>query len=192
MQPFIISKPIKYNLWKHHFSYLYSQLELWINSQDFGNQYFMSILPTLGNSQMDMYVGKLSPQEVGEEICEKLPSSYVKEESVYLKWLAENNNYQNIQLSDGSVWTLLAGNETERHIHIHPARHSVHTLRVDANTLKTTVLALVASNIEQKSIDLAQVNQLRVQHLGLSPIKKILPKEGIGKWIQYFQEFTFS
>ena len=69
----------------------------------------------------------------------------------------------------------MAGITPERYVHIHPAKYSRHTIRVKANTLKT-VLALKYASIklmDKPNYNLQEVNRIRVELLGFSPIKSI-------------------
>jgi hypothetical protein len=82
---------------------------------------------------------------------------------------------------DGSRWVLRLGDETGRYVHVHPARRAPHTRRVRANVLKTAILVPADAAVHGGDpFDIARINQVRGQYLGLSPIIKLEPDEGLG------------
>jgi len=93
-----------------------------------------------------------------------------------------------MQLCDESIWTFLKGDDEKRYIHIHPARNSKHNLSVNANSLKTAIAVLAAAQAEGGDpMDLVPINQIRVDLLGMPPLKKIFPKKGLGTLIRLIQ-----
>lgn len=92
--------------------------------------------------------------------------------------------------SDQSVWIVKEGENTDRYIHIHPAKNSVNTTRVRATTLKTVIaLKIVLKNprTDYQPI-LAEVNNIRIKYLGLSPVKNLQKEKGILKLWQLFKQ----
>jgi hypothetical protein len=169
---------ILFNTYKHH---LLSIKEEIINANEF---VFRQILLKIGNSQMDMYVGSLKVEAIKEEIILKLKGLSLFEKDMIVKYLEENNSYFSIKISDDSVWVMREGRDKIQFVHIHPARYSVNTLRVKANTLKT---ALVATKFLNKmENNLQNINDLRVKYLNLSPIKDIEESQTIVKILALF------
>jgi len=87
-------------------------------------------------------------------------------------------------LIDKSVWTLRLGENTERHIHLHPGRHSPQTIRVKAATLKTAILCLCLVNAGQtETIETVTINEIRKKYLNEPPIKSFISASGLGRMI---------
>ena len=134
-----IQLPLTFNCWKHHAGFIKKQIKFYRNEKISGEELQKTLL-VIGGSQMDLYVGKLSPQEICDEIISKLRSTEVLAFEDFKQWLFEKGNkYKLIKISDHSVWTLRLGNQEERYVHIHPGRYSPLTLRVKALTLKTAI-----------------------------------------------------
>ena len=92
------------------------------------------------------------------------------------------------RLDAPSRWVLRRGTEPGRHVHVHPARWAPHTLRVRANVLKTAVMVLAhASVYGGDPRDVARINAVRRQYLGLSPIKELAGDQGLGIVIDILQ-----
>lgn len=124
----------------------------------------------LGNSQMDIYYGELDIPALYQEIMQYITHAGVGEEAAYTAWLQQAGGYRELTLSDGSRWILLQGIEPGKYIHIHPARYSLHSLRVKATTLKTAIACLVYYP-GNKAPDLEALNEVRKTVLQLSPVK---------------------
>jgi hypothetical protein len=80
--------------------------------------------------------------------------------------------------ADGSRWALRVGTPADRHVHVHPARYSPHTVRVGANALKTAILAVATAAPDIP--DVAAVNAVRRRFLGLPPVPA-LSDGGLGQ-----------
>ena len=66
----------------------------------------------------------------------------------FAAWLATGGGYGLVTLpADGSVWTLRLGVADGRYVHLHPGRHTPHTVRVNAATLKTAVMACAVAGL---------------------------------------------
>ena len=63
------------------------------------------------------------------------------------KWLTEQGEYALTNLPDGSKWTIGLGPADGRYLHLHPGRWVPHTMRVQANTLKSAVMAHAHSQL---------------------------------------------
>lgn len=175
-----VPAPVLFHGWKHHLPYILSEIAQFRALQSIDIEKFNKILLTIGSSQMDLYLGQLSPAAIGKETVEKLHLENLLDKAKYEQWLIQNGYYQQITLSDQSRWTLRMGNQEDRHIHIHPSRYSPHSLRIDANTLKTIIVYLLEYEKDKTEIDLIRVNAVRQKYLQLSPIKSISVEKGIG------------
>jgi hypothetical protein len=177
----VIAKPFLFNPLKHHLGYILEFI------QHYGNTISLlkSDLSIIGNSQMDVYCGTLSLEDIKNEIYEYLCNCISINNISYIKLINEYNGYLIIALSDDSNWVLRKGNGRDRYIHFHPARVGAHTFRITANALKTWI---AASIIGKNSIELKEINQARVHILGLAPIEKLYPNRGLGKFISHFRQ----
>jgi hypothetical protein len=139
----------------------------------------------IGESQMDLYIGKYSPKEIATQIIDPLKRKKVFSLKPYQNWLdKEEKKYQLIGLKDKSMWTLRLGEEPERYVHIHPGRYSPHTIRVKATTLKTAIMILCyKQHGEIKSIETETVNFIRKKYLNEPPIKTFANTSGLRRMI---------
>ena len=168
----IRQSPFEFNTLKHHRDSIHAFLgEISLVSLQLA-------LKRIGESQMDLYYGMLSVTAIENEIKDRLLEENHFSLDEYKRWIAGNNSYATVQLSDTSQWVLREGVDPQRYIHIHPARYSPHTVRANANTLKTVIACgvwLREGIIHQP--DRASINKVRVELLGLSPIGA-LPANG--------------
>jgi hypothetical protein len=182
--------PTKFNCWKHHALFIKNEIEL-IDSEDQLAQLNGAMLK-IGESQMDLYHGYLSPKEIANQTINFLASNFLKTKSKYLTWLRKDkDDYQSIILNDKSVWTLRLGDEEKRFVHIHPGRYSPHTVRVKALTLKTAVCVLVHSKLKHHSeFNVDFINEVRIKYLNASPIKSVNRGAGLGKLLNLFNSLA--
>ncbi|HTF80844.1 MAG TPA: hypothetical protein VL947_03930 [Cytophagales bacterium] len=142
-------------------------------------------LTRLGDSLMDLYVGDLDLGAIFHETITFLNTNQISTEEAYRHYLQQHGGHVTYQLSDQSTWVLLLGNEPSLYVHIHPARYSLHTLRVKSSTLKTAILL----KIHQVEVsDLKAVNMIRKQ-LQLSPIKSMELSHNINHVLHALQKF---
>lgn len=125
---------------------------------------------SLGSSQMDLYTGDLTTEEITQEIQYFLRQAGKFDKTSYADWIKQNG-FAKIQLSDRSEWILLLGNTEDNYVHIHPARYSPRSVRVKASTLKT-VLALMIEIPDLTEMNTSEINEVR-KKIKLSPIKNI-------------------
>jgi len=139
----------------------------------------------IGESLMDLYFGKYSPEEISKQILDALDRKKIFSFKEYKDWLIKGGkDYQLLKLKDSSVWTLRLGENLERYIHIHPGRHSPQTVRVKAITLKTAILILSFEKIGQiKTIETETINEIRKKHLNDVPIESFSSASGLGRMI---------
>ena len=169
-----VQLPLTFNCWKHHAGFIKNQIEIY-RSKKISVEELQKTLLVIGESQMDLYVGKLSPKKICDEIVSKLKSTGVLSFKEYKKWLFEKGNeYKLVEISDNSVWALRLGKQNERYVHIHPGRYSLFTIRVKALTLKTAIAVLII-NYEKNIplIDTLKINEVRKKILNLPPVKKV-------------------
>ena len=169
-----IQMPLTFNCWKHHAGFIKKQVKFY-RGEKTSVEELQKTLFVIGESQMDLYVGELSPQKICDEIVSKLKSTGVLAFWEYKKWLFEKGSeYKLIEISDNSIWALRLGKREERYVHIHPGRYSPLTIRVKALTLKTAIAVLII-NYEKyfPLIDTLKINEVRKQILNSPPVKKV-------------------
>ena len=176
-----IPSPILYNPWKHHWSFVRHQLRLAQSGEIKWANWIRSLRTRLGQSQMDMYTGEVSPFELGTQIISILNDQGRLAEEPYRKWLQENKSgYQTIKSIAGSDWVFRWGEEPHYFVHIHPGRYAPQTFRIKANTLKTALALLVYRELHPGSeIDTELINLLRTKELELSPIRDFTAANGL-------------
>ncbi|MGD8305690.1 MAG: hypothetical protein PVF17_03470, partial [Ignavibacteria bacterium] len=84
-----IPVPVTFNCWKHHAKYLIANAKI-LNGRNIPDQELKKILLQIGSSQMDIYLGDISPQIIGEEIIDKLKNDGLYFIEDYKSWLSEN------------------------------------------------------------------------------------------------------
>lgn len=185
-----IPKPILFNCWKHHLGFIKSELEsIEIKSKnDIKN--FAESLKVMGDSLSDLYLGSYSPSKISGFIISDLKSKRLFAKEKFIEWLFnDEKDYKLIRLPDNSNWTIMLGKDKEKYVHIHPARYSLHTIRVKSVSLKTaSIVFLRAKHFGGSPFDLSTVNKVRTEFLKYSPVKNISHKNGLGKIISFFVE----
>lgn len=185
-----IPEPILFNPWKHHKGYIREALNTIKIKDERDIKDFTKKLNIMGNSLSDLYTGSMSVQQIVNHIIKEINEVKVTDASSYKEWLHnENRDYKIIKLPDSSTWTLRYGNEKERYIHIHPARYSIHSVRVKSISLKTaSLLVLWAKSFGSSLEDIKLINKLRVNYHNASPLKTFSSNSGLGKIIKLFVE----
>jgi hypothetical protein len=168
-----ISEPLLLNCWKHHAGFIRSKIgEYKTNPADHLSS-LRSELLLIGESLMDLYLGELTPYEIGALIIAYCIKQKIFSKEEFQFWLKdEGNDYRIIELKDKSKWTLRLGNDKERYMHIHPSRYSPHTIRVRSSSLKSAILYLVLENQNPQNM-LLPVNCIRKYYLNLPPLKNL-------------------
>lgn len=178
--------PINFNCWKHHAGFIAEQ----INSvRRFGDiEKLKGCLLRTGESQMDLYLGKHTVEEIAQQLLEQLHQKSINSLKEYKNWLGKGNkDYQLIKLRDNSIWTLRLSESSNNYVHIHPGRYSPHTVRVKAATLKTVIMILALSKIKAlTSIDTESVNDVRKKYLNEPPLKSISKASGFVRLLYLF------
>lgn len=178
--------PFIFNPLKHHAGYIRSFIT---NCQTSGiaKNLLDQTLIKIGNCMLDLYFGDLEIVEIISEIKQALIHQNIFNQDAYSEYISRLNcPYQNIDISDGSTWTLLIGYESGRYLHIHPARGSKYTVRVKAIALKTALIMKMFYANELEAADLIELtNKVRDHFLGESPIKNLTYTRGIRRALHY-------
>ncbi|MFD2248514.1 hypothetical protein [Pontibacter ruber] len=181
-----LPKPILFHPLKHHLQYI---REFARQSTQLPEQELKKVFRRIGGSQMDLYLGALSPLQVSEEVILYLQQQGLLQPEVFKHYLGLGG-YRLCTLSDGSVWALRWGVYEGRYVHLHPGRYSNHTIRVKANHLKTALAVAIASTTYKQPLSLELMNQVRTQWLDLSPVPGFTSEEGLGKIIELILDLS--
>jgi len=181
-----LPKPILFHPLKHHLGYISAYIHKSVSQAPEVSKLKADLL-SLGTSQLDLYCGPLSPQEIARQVILHLQEQELLQQEAFGFYLrAEGKDYRCLTLSDGTDWVLRWGVVEGRHVHLHPARYAAHTVRVKAATLKTAVATVIAAGQQDlPEIDLPLINRIRVAWLDLPPVKALAPQEGAGKFLQF-------
>lgn len=176
---------ITFNTHKHHFRFLLQRIGLWktLNRENAEPELLL-----IGENLLDFYTGDLTVEEICNQFSHFFRIRNIRNKESFLNWL-HPHEYRKITISDASKWVVKEGNDSERYIHIHPAKFSQHTIRVRAATLKTVIALMINDcNITvQMNENLRTVNQIRTSQLQFSPIKTLQQGKGI---LQLWELFT--
>jgi hypothetical protein len=186
-----IPLPILFNAWKHHAGALRQRIREAADAGPEGLDRLAESLVVLGSELMDLYHGRFTPTEIAERLLDALRQQNRLDREAFRTWVTANGGYTVLPLEDGSRWVFRMGDEDERYVHLHPARHAPQTVRVRANVLKTAVLALASAELEGGDpLDRQRVNRVRQQYLGLAPLGRHLKSDqgGIGEVIALLAE----
>jgi hypothetical protein len=116
--------PVTFNCWKHHSEFIKKQIGA-ARKKRISEEKLHKILLIIGTSQMDIYIGSLTPRKIASDIISKLKLLKALTYEDYREWLSEKGKeYKLIKISDNSVWALRLGNDSKKYVHIHPARYS--------------------------------------------------------------------
>jgi len=178
--------PFKLNCWKHHAGFIANQINKIKSKEELRS--IPSLLLEIGESQMDLYLGKLTPSEINEFTKNFLKENEAFNYEPYEQWLfSEGKEYRLITLSDKSIWALRMGIEKENYIHIHPGRYSLHTIRARALTLKTAICVMAYLNIHENFFpDLELINDVRKEFLNAAPVKSLSATPGLRRLLNVF------
>jgi hypothetical protein len=178
-----IPEPLMFNPLKHYLPFIRDYINIKAEEVKYpGSKIFIKELSHLGTRVMDIYTGTLPAGKIFEEIIGFLELNKMPGRELYMKWVGTSyHNYKIIALSDGSQWTLKYYDDETRYVHIFPARSSLHTFRVKANTLKSAILYLVL--IGKDFISENDLNRTRAL-AGLSPVRDIADVEAITEMIE--------
>jgi len=178
---------VLFNTWKHHAAALRMRVHEAVSAGPAGLDALAVNLVVIGTELMDLYHGDLTPRAIGEGVLELLGRDNHLSLPAFRSWIEVNRGYQVVTLpADGSQWVLRLGDESDRWLHVHPARWAPLTCRVKANVLKTAVMALAYTGLHGGDpMDVALVNRIRQTYLELAPLGRDLAgDQGIGQTIK--------
>jgi hypothetical protein len=193
MQPetaFDVPRPVLFNPWKHHAGAIRRRIA---EAAGAGPAALVGLAPQLlvmGTELMDLYTGPLSAADIAAAVLAQLRDEGRLEAGAYRNWLEANRGYRVLTLpADGSAWVLRFGEEGGRYVHLHPGRWTPHTRRVRANVLKTAVMALSFAGAHGSDPrDVALINRVRREYLGLAPVPALADEGGLGAVIEALRE----
>ncbi len=164
--------PIAFNGWKHHLRFLVNA-SIAARQQNMCSS-FVKHLKNFGGTVLDVYTGLLSCKGIADELVDYLCNLGILTHKQFTAWLkCDGETFKQVELSDGSVWTITYGRFPQRFVHIHPSRLSPNTLRVKPSTLKTAIAYHCFYGCCCTPNDLEKVNDLRVSQFELSPVNRI-------------------
>jgi hypothetical protein len=179
--------PVLLNTWKHHAAALRHEVRKTVQAGASALDELANRLVVIGTELMDLYTGHLPPAEIGGKVLEQLQAENRISLPAFRVWLSTSSGYGVLTFDeDGSRWVLRMGDETDRYIHVHPARWAPQTCRVRANVLKTAVMVLAHVGIHGGDpMELTRVNRVRTEYLSLAPMGRNLSgAEGLGALIE--------
>ena len=166
--------PVRFNPFKHHRNYILSILE------EVTPERLTGLLDPVCNNYIDIYTGEMTPEVIGSSVIAILKSNQVCYVDAFTRWLGSSSGYRQITMEDQSEWIVRKSNESERYIHLHPARSGPLTIRFKGSTLKTVYLLRTSLKDYGEIPSLENVNLVR-NPIGLSPVKKLERNKGILK-----------
>jgi len=180
--------PINFNCWKHHAGFIIEQI-VTVKSKKEIEKLTLQLLK-IGESQMDLYYGKLSSSRISDHIIDSLKDKKLFSPELYKSWLNnEGKDYKLLKLADKSLWTLRFSESPSRYVHIHPGRYSPITIRVKATTLKTGILVFSIQKFGKiKTADTEEVNYIRSKYLNEPPLKSISKASGLQRLLKLFNK----
>jgi hypothetical protein len=173
--------PVLLNTWKHHAGWIRWRVRQAVETGQEGVDSLPHEMAVIGTRLMDLYTGERTPLAIAIEVIDNLGAANRLEYQPLAAWLNVQGDYSLVELTDGSKWTVRLGPEQGRYLHLHPGRWVPHTLRVQANTLKSAVMAHAHAGLTGRDPgDLAVVNETRRRYLGLLPVRELADDGGLG------------
>jgi hypothetical protein len=178
-----IPEPIVFNPLKHYLPFIRDFINKKAEEESYpGSKEFIKELRHLGTCVMDIYTGDLPQDRIFKEVRDFLETNKISDRESYKNWAGTSfNSCRIISFSDGSQWTLKYHDHEIRYVHIFPARLSLLTFRVKANTLKSAILYQVL--VGKDFISEEDLNKTRAL-AGLSPIKEVADTEAVVKMVE--------
>jgi hypothetical protein len=173
--------PALLNTWKHHAGWIRARIATAASAGGAGVAALPAEMAVVGTRLMDLYTGPYSPSDVAEAVFAHLKARGLFEYAPLAAWLADRGAYALTELPDRSQWTIRLGPADGRYLHLHPGRWVPHTMRVQANALKSAVMAHAHARLTGGAPDdLAVVNEARKRYLGLLPVRELAGDGGLG------------
>jgi hypothetical protein len=180
-----ITHPFLLNTWKHHAVWVRGRIAEAVVLGEGGVAALPAEMAVVGTRLMDLYTGPLSPAEIADDVARQLRDRGELEYEPFAGWLEGQGGYAMLDLPDGSKWAVRLGPDAGRYIHLHPGRRSRHTIRVQANTLRSAVMACALAGLTGRDpADPAMVNEARSRYLGLLPVRELTTRSGLGAVIE--------
>jgi hypothetical protein len=176
-----VPHPALLNTWKHHAGWIRQRIAAAVSDGGAGVAALPAEMAVVGSRLMDLYTGSYAPAEIAEFVFADLKARDVFEFDPLARWLSEQGEYALSELPDGSKWTVRLRPADGRYLHLHPGRWVPHTMRVQANTLKSAVMAHAhAQLVGASASDLAVVNEARKRYLDMLPVRQLTGAGGLG------------
>ena len=175
--------PILFNPMKHHIGFIKEFIEMNNGSKTLSdNLEIIKELKHIGGSVMDVYTGKLTYNQIGDELLCYLKNRKLSGINDFHQWAGNDaSDFRTTLLSDGSDWVLKYYDNEHRFVHSFPARFSPFSFRIKANTLKSAILYQIF--IGKDFITEEDLNTARAI-AGLSPVRDIFDTEAISEMIE--------
>lgn len=181
-----INEPFLFNPLKHHLGFIREFINHNIDYPGSDIKHLIIELKHIGTSVMDIYSGSLPVRKICLEVEAFLMEKEFFTKDSYSVWAGTKvDSFRIISLSDGSQWTLKFHDNSQRYVHIFPARNSQHTFRVKSNTLKSALIYNIIIGKDLVTGD--DLNKVR-PFLGLSPIKDAIDSEAILEMIEILRK----
>ena len=176
-----IPPPFRFNPWKHHLHWVQDCLHHVLNNPgDFKlRNEIIENLNSINSNHVDIYTGHLTTEQLIKGISEELKKLEIGDRNGFSLWIGKWG-FKLATLSDRSVWVLREGADDGLYIHVHPARNSPNIIRIHGNSWKTVVVTKIFYP-HLVDMDILVINEVRVKHLNLSPIKNIYDSQRLLK-----------
>ncbi|MBA4186513.1 MAG: hypothetical protein C0467_00700 [Planctomycetaceae bacterium] len=173
--------PVLLNTWKHHAGWIRWRIGQAVACGSAGVETLVPEMAIVGARLMDLYTGSFTPAQIAEHVIAHVRGANRLDFDSLSAWLQSQGEFSMIELLDGSHWTIRLGPADGRYLHLHPGRWVLHTIRVQANTLKSAVMAHAHALLTGEEPDnLATVNTARKRYLGLLPMRELTGESGLG------------
>lgn len=167
----IASAHIHFNPIKHHLGYVCGLLRTIETVQVDDKKLLFDTIKSINANIVDVYTGRLSPEEIKEAIVGKLTMNNIGMIDEFLNCLGPKG-FSEIVLPDESVWILRKGEYKEAFVHIHPSRKPPLAVRIHGNAWRTIIAFLIMfPEFKTKKPTLGSINAFRKEFIGLSPVK---------------------
>lgn len=180
-----IPHPFLLNTWKHHAGWIRRRVGQAVGDGRDAVEVLPVEMAVVGARLMDLYTGPFAPAAIADHVGDQLRAAGRFEFDPLSEWLRDSGEYAMLDLPDGSKWTVRLGPADGRYLHLHPGRWVPNTIRVNANTLKSAVMAHALAGLTGRDpADLAVVNEARRKYLGLLPVRELTGDGGLGAVIE--------
>lgn len=175
-----IPVPYTFNIIKHYLTGARELCRKAAKSKEQEHQ-FLEEMNKTGSNLLDVYTGNLELQDITKDISGQLKKLNAYSREGLNKHL-KNKEYIVLKIIDESHWIVRIGNDENRYIHIHPGRTGKHVKRFHSNAWKTALFMFYLKMAYNHEINtLEDINQIRVSHLQLSPMKRLKSNSRIMK-----------